>query len=380
MRAPEGPVAAVFFDGQTSSRHEVTVVVDWRSPAALILDGAAPGLPLRWPLERLRALSDQADTAVLVVTLLAETEDEAPRDPARLVVGDRALRDWILASRPNLFRRDLRKGTGFRLATRTLGALAAFLLILFVLLPRMADTLAGLIPAEREAQLGRATVRQIELVFGGRDGIGRCENAEAQAIWDTMAERFVDRTIYEAPLTVIVLDDPMVNAFAAPGGHIVFFRGMIEAAESPDELAAVMAHEVGHVVARDPTRLALRSVGSVGLLGLLLGDFAGGGLIVVLADQLLDSSYSREAEEKADRYAFDRMVAEGIDPAALGDLFARLRDRFGDVEGLASHIMTHPSFSDRIAEAARQSDRVPDPVPALTDAEFTVIKASCRDD
>ena len=124
-----------------------------------------------------------------------------------------------------------------------------------------------------------------------------------QRLREATTPDFIDYVKVGLPLTVIVLDDPMVNAFAAPGGQIVFFRGMIESAESPDELAAVMAHEVGHVVARDPTRLALRSVGSVGLLGLLLGDFAGGGLIVVLADQLLDSSYSREAEEKARREA-----------------------------------------------------------------------------
>ena len=170
------------------------------------------------------------------------------------------------------------------------------------------------------------------------------------------------------------------NAFAAPGGHIVFFRGMIDAAQSPDELAAVMAHEVGHVVARDPTRLMLRSVGSVGLLGLLLGDFAGGGLIVILADQLLDSSYSREAELQADAYAFERMVAEGIDPGALGDLFGRLRDRHGDVDGLVSHIVTHPSLSKRMAEARRQSERVANPSPALTEAQFETLKASCRGD
>lgn len=380
MRPPEGPVAAVFFDGQTSSRHEVSVSVDWRTPAALILDGTTPGLPRRWPLDRLRALSDRADVKTLVVTVVADTEDEAPRDPARLVIADPALRDWIRTSRPDLFRRDLREGTRFRLATRAIGALAAFLVILFVLLPQMANTLAGLIPAEREAQLGKATVRQIEMVFGGSGGIARCETPEALAIWNALAERFVDRAAYDAPLTVIVLDDPMVNAFAAPGGHIVFFRGMIDAAQSPDELAAVMAHEVGHVVARDPTRLMLRSVGSVGLLGLLLGDFAGGGLIVILADQLLDSSYSREAELQADAYAFERMVAEGIDPGALGDLFGRLRDRHGDVDGLVSHIVTHPSLSERMAEARRQSERVANPSPALTEAQFETLKASCRGD
>lgn len=374
MRPPEGPVPAVFFDGETSARHDVTVSVDWRTPPALIVEGPAEGLPARWLLERLRGLSDQADKATLVVTLLADTADESPRDPARLVISDPGLKNWITASRPNLFKRDLREGTGFKLATRALAATAAFLVILFVLLPQMANTLANLIPPEREAALGRATIRQVELLFGSE---ARCENPEALAIWQDLAERFVDRTRYDAPLTVIVMDNEMINAFAAPGGHVVFFRGMIDEADSPDELAAVMAHEVGHVVARDPTRLMLRSVGSIGILGLVLGDFAGGGLIVVVTDQLLESSYSREAEENADAYAFDQMIEEGVDPAALADLFGRMRETYGDVEGLASHIMTHPSFADRIAEARRQSDRVADAAPALTETQFATLKDSC---
>lgn len=374
MRPPEGPVPAVFFDGETSARHQVTVSVDWRTPPALIVEGQASGLPLRWLLERLRGLSDQADKTTLVVTLLADTEDEAPRDPARLVISDPALRDWVVRSRPNLFKRDLREGAGVKLATRALAATVAFLVILFVLLPQMANTLATLIPPEREAALGRATVRQVELLFGSD---ARCDDAEAQEILDDLAERFVDRALYDAPLTVIVMDNPMVNAFAAPGGHVVFFRGMIDEAQSPDELAAVMAHEIGHVVARDPTRLMLRSVGSVGILGLVLGDFAGGGLIVVLTDQLLESSYSREAEENADLYAFERMIEQGVDPGALADLFGRMKDQHGDVEGLASHIMTHPSFADRIAEARRQSDRAGETAPALTDAQFAILKDSC---
>lgn len=65
-----------------------------------------------------------------------------------------------------------------------------------------------------------------------------------------------------------------------PGGLIILFRGLIDAAESSDEVAAVYAHELGHVVARDPTRIALRSAGSIGVLGLLLGDFAGGAVVL----------------------------------------------------------------------------------------------------
>ena len=129
----------------------MTVTVHWRTPAALVIEGAAEALPQRWLLDRLRGLEDQADDETLVITVVSETDDETPRDPARLVIRDPALRDWIRASRPGLFHRDLRTGTRSKLLTRGIGALAAFLLILFVLLPSLADTLALLIPEDREA-------------------------------------------------------------------------------------------------------------------------------------------------------------------------------------------------------------------------------------
>ncbi len=377
MRHPEGPVSAVFFDGETAARHDVTVTVHWQTPAALIIDGETGALPQRWQLDRLRALSDQADRKTLVITRVADTTDETPRDPARLVIDDPALREWILASRPDLFRRDLREGTRFRILTRGVGAVVAFVVILFLLLPQMANTLAMLIPEEREAEFGRATVRQMELIFGGEDESLRCEYPAAQVVWNELAERFVDREDYDAPITVIVLDHPMVNAFAAPGGHVVFFRGLIDAAESPDEVAAVMAHEIGHVVARDPTRMALRSVGSVGILGLVLGDFAGGGLVLVLSEQLLSSSYSREAEEEADDYAIAQLIEDNIDPSALAHFFERLREEYGDIEGIAEKFVSHPSLSDRIDGAHIAAVDVTDPVPSLTDIEWELLQASC---
>ena len=84
-----------------------------------------------------------------------------------------------------------------------------------------------------------------------------------------------------------------------PGGRLVFFRGLLEEAENPDEVAAVLAHEIGHVVYRDPTRDALRSAGSLGVLGLLFGDFAGGTVALFIANQLINASYSQAAEARA---------------------------------------------------------------------------------
>lgn len=378
MQAPGGKISAAFFDGESAARHEVSVSVHRPHPPLLIIEGEAPGLPLHWPLDQLRGLSDQANRNTLVVTRLAETDDEAPRDPARLVITDPELRDWIRASRPNLFRADVSAGTMSRLLFRAGAAIAAVLVVMFLILPRMADTLATLIPEEREAAIGAATLAQFEYLFGDGENSMRCENAETQVIWDGLANRIAETANYDGPLKVIVFDHPMVNAFAAPGGHVVFFQGMIEEAETPDELASVLAHEIGHVVARDPTRLALRSAGSVGILGLLFGDFAGGGLALFLAEQLISASYSQDAEEAADEFAFETMLALNMDASALGTLFARLRDEHGDIDGVLSHFISHPSFESRIDAANAAGARLSNPVPALTDAEFELLKTGCE--
>ena len=376
MRHPEGVFPAGFFDGRSASRHPVGVRVAWQTPARLEISGPAGVGDLSWPLDELRALSDQADRSRLVLTRLAASGDETPHDPARLVVEDEALRDWILASRPSLFRKELPKGAALGVVKKSALAIAAFLAILFVILPRMADTLAGLIPLEREIALGRATVRQIELVFGGDEPL-RCENPEAQRLLDAMGRRLAASPEIADNLTILVLDHPMVNAFAAPGGHIVFFRGMIEAARTPDELVGVLAHEIGHLEARDPTRLALRSAGTVGVLGLVLGDFAGGGLVLVLVEQLIDASYSQEAESRADAYAFSALAAQDVDPAALGDLFERLGEAYGDTDGVIAHFLSHPSLGERVAQAREAGRGMTGTAPSLTSGEFAIVKGFC---
>ena len=376
MRAPDAPVAAQFFDGQTAVRHDVSITVHWHTPAALVIEGPAEGLPLRWPLEQLRGLSDQASDHTLIVTRVAETADETPRDPARLVIADPALRDWVIASRPNLFRKDLREGTARKLVVRAIAAVVAFCFILFAGLPMLANSLAPLIPPEREAALGRSTIRQLEFLLGrGDEPIERCATAETDEILTRLVAEMTDTDRYDAPITVLVMDHPMINAFAAPGGHVVFFRGLVDAAESPDEFTAVLAHEIGHVVARDPTRLALRAAGSAGILGLALGDFAGGGAVLLVAQQLIDTSYTRDAEEAADTYAFEAMTSAGVDPSALGKFFARLSDEFGDVDGIAEKFASHPSFANRI-EAA-DAVTLPNARPSMTDAEWAALRAVC---
>ncbi|WP_247083405.1 M48 family metallopeptidase [Marivita sp. S6314] len=181
----------------------------------------------------------------------------------------------------------------------------------------------------------------------------------------------------EQTLTVSVLDHDMINAFALPGNYVVFFRGLIDNAQTPDEIAAVFAHEIGHVVSRDPTRHALRSAGSLGVLGLLFGDFAGGAAVLLLAERLIEANYSQEAESGADVFAHGVLIDAKIAPSALASMFERFRELGGDTNPFMSHFLSHPDLGDRI-QAAR--DATPPgfvATPVLTADEWQALQTIC---
>jgi predicted Zn-dependent protease len=154
---------------------------------------------------------------------------------------------------------------------------------------------------------------------------------------------------------------------------------LIDAAEAPDEVAAVLAHEIGHVANRDPTRGALRSAGSIGVLGLLFGDFAGGTAVLFLANRLIDATYSQSAEAGADEFAYNVLANSGIPPSSLATIFERLRKKYGDSEGIVAHFAAHPSLGNRI-EAAKAADAniSADIRPSLEIEDWKALQGICN--
>lgn len=167
-----------------------------------------------------------------------------------------------------------------RLVISSGAALASVALIVFVLVPVMADQLAVMLLPEGEKALGDTTIEQIRRALDENSdrGLPLCTNVSGRRALRKMMDRLGRGADLPYSIQIHVLNHEMVNAFALPGGHIVLFEGLLKNASSPEEVAGVIGHEMGHVAHRDPTRLALRSAGSIGVLGLLLGDFAGGRL------------------------------------------------------------------------------------------------------
>lgn len=370
------PVAATFFDGQTAQRHAVLVSVA-SDGGGLLIDQQAGGNPWLWPLDRLRALADHAQPGSLTLTLHANSTDETPRDPARLIITEPNLIAWLQRTAPHLHKRDIRHGTAAKIAKRLGLAVVAIGVLLFVVLPRMSDFLANRMPLATEVAFGQTVTTQMERVLGGRDGSLMCQNAAGEAALNRLASRLLDGQDLAYPIRFSVFDHKMVNAFAAPGGQIVILRGLLDTADTAEEVAAVLAHEIGHVEARDPTRLMLRAAGSAGIVSVILGDVTGGTLIGIIGDQVLQSSYSRRAETAADEFALAMMQAANISTAGFGDFFDKLAALEGGLS-LPEYLSSHPATADRATRARDHAAGQGLTTPVLSAAEWRALKGICR--
>jgi predicted Zn-dependent protease len=142
-----------------------------------------------------------------------------------------------------------------------------------------------------------------------------------------------------------VLEGDTVNAFALPGGHVFIYTGLLKQSQSPDEVAGVLAHELGHVVLRHHLRSALRSLGVGAVASALVGDSSGlAALLAAGSSELLDLAFSRDQEAAADAFAVSLSEKAGFDPLAVG----RLLDRMELPGAPPSLLRTHPSGPERM--------------------------------
>lgn len=362
-----------FFDGVTAYRHEVCITV-FDDQQVLVIHADSLAEPVRWELADLRALSDRSSKSQLTLTRYVPSIDE--RDPARLIVTDNDFIARLRATQPDLFRRDVRKRTWLRMAGWGTSAVAAIVLMLFVILPSMANILAEAIPIEREVAFGKAVTQQIEWVLNSSSGsTQRCDSPEGMGALNTMLERLTAKRDMHYEIAVQVFDHSDVNAFAAPGGQVVILSALLEEAETPEEVAGVLAHEIGHVERRDPMRQALRAAGATGLLTMVFGDLAGA---AVVSEHLLTAAYSREAEVEADRFALETLAAANVDAAGFANFFARIEGlEAGDI-ALSERLSTHPASSWRGAQAQRFADNQGETTAILTPTEWASLQVICQ--
>ncbi|MBM3527105.1 MAG: M48 family metallopeptidase [Alphaproteobacteria bacterium] len=361
---------AIYFDGLTSARHDVTVEA---TPEVLRIRAADGAEIAEWRYQDLRHQS-----APDHVLRLGRTGDTVL---ARLEVHDPTLAHTIDEHADTL---DRTGAAERRVRTRVIvwsfAAAVSLVLVGIFGLPALADRIAPLVPLSVEHKFGLAVDAQVRSMLnpGSSKGPFECGLAAVEkpgrAALDNLVKRMETAAGLPIPLKVAVVRRADANAIALPGGHIYVFQGLINRTRSADELAGVIAHEIGHVANRDGTRSVLQAAGLSFLFGVLLGDFTGGGVVVIAARSVMQKAYSREVETAADRYGVRLMGKIGGDVRAFGSILGRIA---GGEPGI-SILQNHPLTKDRIAAVNAAAGDAPAPAqPLLTPAEWADLKQIC---
>lgn len=222
-------------------------------------------------------------------------------------------------------------------------------LLLVVLLPflalgvfwvnsdRIAGWVAGRISLQDEQRLGRMAFEQMA------PGLRLVETGPAIGMVRELGSRLTQGSAYDYRWYLAKSSE--VNAFAMPGGYVVVYTGLLRLAQSPEEVAGVLAHEVQHVELRHSLKNLIHDLGWRAVLSLVVGDL-GGGVWAGMAHHLGALKYGRDLEREADLKALESLRRAGIAADGLVDFFEKL----ARMEGMGVALLSsHPTSTERIS-------------------------------
>ncbi|HEY6132132.1 MAG TPA: M48 family metalloprotease [Halioglobus sp.] len=250
-------------------------------------------------------------------------------------------------------------------------------------LPNLGESSTSLFSSEYEYQLGRAWLR----VF----------RSQVPTVDDPLLFDYLENLIYKLAthsqledrrIDLVIVDNPTINAFAVPGGVIGIHNGLLIWAETEDELATVLGHEIAHLSQRHFSRgvefqkkmqpLTLAAM----LASLVLMATTGGdtGMAAMSATQAAAQDtalrYSRGNEQEADRIGMQTIVDAGMDPHAAPAMFERMLQatRYSSSEQIPEFLRSHPLSENRIADTRNRARRYPTKTRE-PDLEYQLIRA-----
>lgn len=254
-------------------------------------------------------------------------------------------------------------------------------------LPDLGDVSQATITPRQERQIGLQIMRQI------RADPSYLDDPEVADYLGRIGARLVaasGRYVVEHSFEFFALDNPVINAFALPGGFMGFHSGLITAAQNESELAGVMAHEIAHVTQKHLARMIsgnqytgmIASIAALAIAILASRSNPQAGSAVMAATQagMIQSQldFTRKHEKEADRIGFDMLVKAGFDPHGMASFFERMQfaSRYYE-NGAPSFLRTHPVTYERIADIQNRVReisyrQVPDSI------EFHLVRAKLR--
>jgi Zn-dependent protease with chaperone function len=349
---------AIYFDGMSSRRRTVALAF------ADQLEINEDDRPIAaWSYADIRRADSPSGTLRLTCLTASAL--------ARLEIRDPSVAAELISRCTRLDENTPGRGGVAKIIGWSLAATVSIVAVVLFGVPLAADRLTPLLPQGLERRLGEVADGQVKVVFGNQV----CSNAAGQRAFAKLVNALRETAGLDTSVQSAVLSSPIPNAFALPGGKVYLFSALLAKAENADEIAGVLAHELGHLKHRDNMRVLIYNGGTSFLIGLLFGDVTGSGALIFASRSLVTASYSREAEQNADSFAIEVMHRLGRSPKPMGELLFRVTGKQGD-HGLTI-LANHPLTEDRLARMSKE-DQPPSGPPLLTPAEWTSLKSICN--
>ncbi len=243
--------------------------------------------------------------------------------------------------------------------------LAALLIWFFFrsVVPWLADRGARSFSKEYEIQLGEQMFANMKKGLQ----IDEARSATLNAFYKELGYRI------DYPVKLYVVNEPVINAFAVPGGNVVVYHGILNEMQTPEELAALLGHEVSHITLRHSLRGIFRQLaGSIWWQTLTGADAGLIGIVAGQANELQQLSYSRNLETAADENGIALMYANNINTRGMRDLITLLSKEEGNARAI-NFLSTHPIADVRIEQVNNFLDKYP-PKPSEHPALDSLFK------
>lgn len=329
---------AFYYDGQAAVRHSARVNLG-TGGLNIGIDG---GVAVAWPYDTLRF-----------------TADGSYGEPVRIEHGSaEALviesRDFVEALRQHGVTRravpiDLRNWPSVVFCCIAIAIIASIFYTWGVRL--VSEQATRFMPAGMERRLGQSVVTILA------PEPSRCADSGHQL--QMVVDRLQSATGSGQQFQVIYVNQGIVNAFAAPGGYIVVYRGLLDETKSPEEFAGVMAHEMEHVLLKHSTKALAREFSGRALLSLMAVDSGGTPSAVQASVRLANLSYQRSDEAAADLAGVVLLSRAHIAAGGLTTFLRRLQSRTPARGSTWNYLSNHPATEDRVdaleAEVGRLS-------------------------
>lgn len=222
---------------------------------------------------------------------------------------------------------------------------------------------------EYEEKLGQMIEESVLESGNGSEIVRNQKLDSALKIITTRLEGSIDSSVYDYKF--IVLESNDINAFNIPGGRIFIFTGLIDFTDSPEQLAAVLAHEMGHAEHKHVVKKLVKSLSLSAIVAVLTGGDPS--VFTSIMQSVLGNVFDRESEREADEFACQLMEKAGIDPIAMATFFHKLNEKELSYDRNLELLMTHPHNDSRI-QFAKGYQLKKEFKPNAFDLDWTEIK------